>query len=497
MASIIKVPIPFWFISSLLFSIFGIIEFLIFRKKVHPLISNPIVKAPFACLIAAFCIGGTCYQHASFLPSQNELFKYLSSEPISLIGIVDSDPIKSSDFITAMVKTESISIDDKDIAVVGDLSIVLPASFGIHYGDRLQISGKLSKTYQNDIQLKKSYLAQKKVFLQMGFPEIKVLSYNNGNRIIKSIYKFRKQAHSIIFDFIPFPESAILSGILLGIETDIPDYLWDSYQATGTVHIIAISGFNITIISYLIFCIIQSIFGWSWALPITIGTVFLYTFFVGADPPVVRAAIMGVISLTGRQIGRRSISIYTLILAAAIMLLTNPFLLWSVSFQLSFLATLALIIIVDPVETWIKSKCEIFLSQSKVQMVSPILSLFISTLVVVVVVFPVLYKIDPEISTVSLLANFLIAPVQPAIMIFGGLAVFSGFFITPNINIFGMIVWPLIYFCNQIAIRLSISTSTIFQVSKFGFWISLAISISLVLYFFYQNILSLTRPKII
>jgi competence protein ComEC len=497
MASIIKVPILYWYLASLIILFSIVFECRIFREKKHPLISNPIFKIPFTCLILGLCIGGMRYKHALPLPSRSNPLRYINNDPVSIIGLVNTDPNRSNDFTTAVVKIESITIDSKNIAVDGNMSLVLPAGYGIRYGDRLQISGKLSKTYENDLNLNKSYLAQKKIFTQMAFPEIDVLSFGNGNRIISFIYKFREKAHTIIFNFIPFPESAILSGILLGIETEIPDYLWDSYQATGTVHIIAISGFNITIISLLAFHIFHKILGWDWALPVTICVIILYTFLVGADPPVVRAAIMGIIALTGRQIGRRSISLYTLTLAAATMLLVNPFLLWSVSFQLSFLATLALIIVVDPVETWIKLKGAIYFSEDKLQLFFPILSLCIATFSVIVVIFPVLYKISPDLSTVSLLANFIIAPVQPAIMIFGGLAVISGFFISPNLNIFGMIVWPLIYFCNQIAIRLSMSNSAIFPISKVGYWISLFISIFLVVYFVYQNIISLSRPKIV
>lgn len=482
--------------TSLISIISGFFEYKSYKNNKHPLISNSVFKIPFACLFLGLCFGGMRFQSSIPIPSSTNILGYINAEPISLTGVVKTDPIKSNDFTTAVVRSEFVTIGGKKFSVKGDVSIILPAGFDIRYGDRLSVFGKLSKTYKNDLQLTRSYLAQNKIFTQMAFPETEVLSYENGNRIIDVLYQFRERAHRIIFNNIPFPESALLSGILLGIETEIPEYLWDSYQATGTIHIIAISGFNITVITLLVFRIFRKLVGWKWTLPATISTIILYTLLVGADPPVVRAAIMGVVALMGHQIGRRTVSIYTLVLAAVTMLLVNPFLLWSVSFQLTFLATLALFTIVEPLDKWIKYLCENFLSENIIRFVIPVFSLFTTTLSVTVIIFPILYKLNPAISTVSLLANFFIAPIQPAIMLLGAIAVFSGFYIGPSLNVFAMVVWPIIYFCNQIAIRLSISNSVIIPLPKFAFWISLAISILLVVYFSYQNILALSRPKI-
>jgi competence protein ComEC len=380
--------------------------------------------------------------------------------------------------------------------VNGDVSLLLPAGFDIRYGDRLKLIGELSKTFENESLITKSSLAQKKVFTQMAFPDVEVLSYGNGNRIMTFIYRLRERAHTIIFNLMPFPESAILSGILLGIESEIPEYLWDSYQASGTIHIIAISGFNITIIALLSFRVFQRLLGWKWALPSTISVILFYTMLVGADPPVVRAAIMGIIALTARQIGRRTVGIHTLVLAALVMLTGNPFLLWSISFQLSFLATLALLTIVDPIDGWIKNYFEKRISVLTTQIIMPVVSIIITTFSATFVIFPILFKMSPEFSTISLVANFLIAPFQPIIMIVGGLAVFFGFIIPPSQNILGMIVWPLIAFCDQIAIRLSISNTAVIPLPKFTFWISLITSIVILTYFSYRSVFSLSHPKI-
>ena len=495
-ASFHELPLIFWGSGSLVFLFVGIFEYRYFNNKKHALISHPIFRIPYTFLLCGFFLGGLRYQSALPLPSTDHILGYVSNEPITLSGMVKSDPIRTRNFLSAVIKCESIMVGNKSLRVNGDVSLLLPAGFDIQYGDRLELIGELSKTFKNESLITKSSLAQKKVFTQMAFPDVEVLSYGNGNSVLDFIYRLRERAHVIIFNLMPFPESAVLSGILLGIESEIPEYLWDSYQASGTLHIIAISGFNITIIALLSFHVLRFLLGWKWALPSTISVILFYTLLVGADPPVVRAAIMGMLALIARQIGRRSVGIHTLVLAALVMLIGNPFLLWSISFQLSFLATLALLTIVDPVDGWIKSCFEKHFSVLTVQIIMSVVSILITTFSATLVIFPILFKMNPEFSTVSLIANFLITSFQPAIMIVGGLAVFFGFFIPPSLNILGMIVWPLIAFCDQIAIRLSISSTAVIPLPKFTFWISLIISIVILTYFSYHNIFSLSHPKI-
>ena len=130
---------------------------------------------------------------------------------------------------------------------------------------------------------------------------------------------------------------------------NIPGYLEDAYRTTGTVHIIAISGFNIALITGLVIRLFRRIFKPVWAGILAISAILFYTLLVGAEPSVVRAAIMGSLSIPAYYIGRRIIGINSLTFAAAVMLLLNPLLLWDLGFQLSYLATLGLMVLADPV----------------------------------------------------------------------------------------------------------------------------------------------------
>lgn len=492
-SSFFALPPIFWFSGEITSLVAGVFELACFNNKEHTLISRPLFRIPFAFLFLGFFLGGLRFQSALPQSSPNNILSYISDEPITLIGVINSDPIQTNSFSSAVIKSETITLPNKKISVQGKIFLVLPAGFNIRYGDRLQLHGKLYKTYENESLITKSSFTPKKIFARMSFPDIQMFSAGNGNRIMDFIYRFRERAHSAIFKIMPFPESAVLSGILLGIDSEIPEYLLDGYRASGTIHIIVISGFNITIISLLAFRIFRLLFGSKLALPAAVGAILFYVIFVGADPPVVRAAIMGILVLTSYQIGRRAVGIYSLMIAAAVMLFGNPFLLWSISFQLSFIATLTLLTMIDPITEWMKNIFDKFFSPQRVNFLMPVLNLWSTTFLATLMIFPILFKLNPGFSTISLAANLLILPLQPLIMIVGGLAVIFGFFIPVNINIFGMIAWPLIAFCNQIAIRLSLSNAAQINLPEITFWISLITSILVLSYFSLRSIYSLSH----
>ena len=116
----------------------------------------------------------------------------------------------------------------------------------------------------------------------------------------------------------------------------------DAFRTTGTTHIIAISGFNIALIAGALLLLFQRVLGRRRATLPAIAGVILYTVLVGAAPSVVRAAIMGSILILGSHLGRRSDTLVSLVVAAVLMTMHEPIVLWDVGFQLSFLATAGL-----------------------------------------------------------------------------------------------------------------------------------------------------------
>ncbi len=148
----------------------------------------------------------------------------------------------------------------------------------------------------------------------------------------------------IVQNVIPAPESALVSGIVLGDGSKIPYFLKNDLQATSTIHIVVVSGQNLTILAGFIMSM-SKLIGRKKSIFLTLFAVLFYCILTGLQIPVIRAGIMAVVSLIGQALGRDVTGWWILLLTAGLMLLYNPNWLMSISFQLSFLATFGVVVV--------------------------------------------------------------------------------------------------------------------------------------------------------
>jgi competence protein ComEC len=149
---------------------------------------------------------------------------------------------------------------------------------------------------------------------------------------------------------LPIPVAGLAAGLLLGERGGLPAELRAAFAATGTAHLLVVSGWNMTLVVAAV--------GWLGArlrlrhhpvgLPPALLAIAGYTWLVGAEPPVVRAALMGGLAATALALGRRADPLVALVGAAAVMAGAEPGLLGDLGFQLSFLATLGLLLALPP-----------------------------------------------------------------------------------------------------------------------------------------------------
>ncbi len=169
----------------------------------------------------------------------------------------------------------------------------------------------------------------------------------------------------------------------------------------------------------------------------------LYTVLVGADASVVRAALMGSIYLvTTRWLGRPNFAFASLFLAGWVMTVLRPFTLWDVGFQLSFAATLSLMLYADPLTQWARRALQRWLVREWVEKVMGVLSeAVILTIAAQILTLPLMIGYFGQLSIISLLANALILPVQPAVMIWGGLATLVGLVVPAVGQLLAWVAW--------------------------------------------------------
>jgi competence protein ComEC len=266
----------------------------------------------------------------------------------------------------------------------------------------------------------------------------RLIDHGGGSVILRLTESLRRRAQVVLRSALPAPESALLEGILLGDENSIPDDLRRDFNATGTTHIIAISGFNITIIATLA---IAGFGGWLGARRGMLAAALAiagYTLLVGANPSVVRAAFMAGFGLAARRSGRQSHAVASLAGTAGIMTAINPQALWDIGFQHSFAATLGLILYAAPLQhLFERLTAPVLGSERAHRFAGPAGEYLLFTLAAQVMTLPLTLFYFQRFSLTALVANPLILPLQPAVMILGGLATTGGLIWSPMGRILG------------------------------------------------------------
>ncbi|MBL7163005.1 MAG: ComEC/Rec2 family competence protein [Anaerolineales bacterium] len=240
---------------------------------------------------------------------------------------------------------------------------------------------------------------------------------------------------------------SLFSGILLGVETGIPEPVKEAFKETGTSHVIAISGFNITIVAGMFATFFGRMLNPRKGAVAAVLGIAIYTILVGADAAVVRAAIMGGFSLFARQVGRRQHGINTLAFTAALMALHDPHVPWDVGFQLSFAATLGLVLYADPfAQAFIRQASRILPETTAKKLAGPIGEYILFTLAAQLTTLPVMAYHFGRISLSAFITNPVILPVQAPIMTIGGLALILGIIWLPLGKITAPVAWPFVLF---------------------------------------------------
>ncbi len=341
------------------------------------------------------------------------------------------------------VRAENIWHDVTGLALVQ-----APRETDARYGDQLQLFAEPQTPPVFDDFSYKDYLARQGIHSLVRFyGNVRILARDQGNPFFAALYDFRDRAHRTITTIFPEPAASLLAGILLGIESGIPRDVRDAFSATNTAHIIAISGFNISIIAGILLQLTRRIVGAKRATFIVILGLAIYTLLVGASPSVVRAAIMGSLTVIALHVNRPNAASNALAIAAFAMLVHNPFALFDVGFQLSFLATLGLILYVTPLTAWFENFLARVTSNERAQqIVGGLNDSFIVTLAAQITTTPLIVFTFHRLSLVGLLANFIILPAQPPVMILGGIATLVAMIFQPLGQLIAWIAWAFLQF---------------------------------------------------
>ena len=338
----------------------------------------------------------------------NDLAHYNDKGWVTLQGVVVGEPDMRGTYANLRLRAENLVQNNASHMVKGLALVRVPRYPEYRYGDRLEIAGLLETPPEFEDFSYKDYLARQGVHSMVRRGQVTQLPGNGGSLFWRAIYAFKARAQATIFGILHEPQASLLSGILLGVETGIPRHVMDDFSATGTTHIIAISGFNFAIIAGMLSALGTRLFGRARSFYFALAGILLYMFFVGASGAVVRAAVMGALYAWGVHLGRQAHALNSTLAAGLLMTAWNPHWLWDLGFQLSFAATLGLVLFTDPLQRRFESLLARLLPPSWVKSVSAFLN---EALVV---------------TTAAQITNLLILPAQPAVMLWGGIATLAG-----------------------------------------------------------------------
>ncbi len=336
-----------------------------------------------------------------------------TNKEIHFVGTVIKEPTRGSFSQRAPVSLRECGLSDQEGIDCPFERILLKTD---PYDDRLA----LRRTVEGRCRLEKprnfgkfdyaSYLRARKIHYLCTAENLEIRSSPNAfDRIYAKLIHFRHRLEENLVRAVGQPQAALAAGLLFGGDERLSEFFQEKFQRTGLTHIVAVSGFNVTVISQ--YAVLAGIFVGlrrSRAVYLAIAAVFVFVASIGFPAPAVRAGLMGVLVLLLMRSGRTSGALAGLLLASAMMVFHNPLIVrYDIGFQLSFLATLGIIVVYPLFE-------RAFLRGGAMKFWREILLL---TLSAQAFVLPVLIYHFGVVSTVSLLSNVLVLPVIPAAML--------------------------------------------------------------------------------
>ena len=376
------------------------------------------------------------YQNADFdNPFLKELF--FKDEKVELEGIVISDPENKKTHwrYEVLIKTSSNKNDAKilvkeksrapeDVVQLTESAKLDDSTFPT-YGDHIRFIAKLSKPKLiegkdgRDFDYE-HFLQKDDIFYLANIEQVEVIDTNQANRLAHFLYKVKKNFMQNIEDVLPSPYAFLATGLVISGKGSLDKELQEQFQKVGLIHIVVLSGSNVSIIGEAIskcFSFLPKFWGGIFG---SIGII-LFGMMTGGGATVYRSVIMSIIGICTRLSGRTNSGFISLMVAGAFMLIHNPkLLLHDPSFQLSFMATLGLIFLSSPIENFLKRTLGNIriIKKTNIKIPPGLISLISTCVATQIFTLPFIIKFSGIVSLVALPTNILVLPLIPFTMLF-------------------------------------------------------------------------------
>jgi len=349
---------------------------------------------------------------------------------VQLTGTIYLPPQRYAQEIVLYLMAEGLSQGDTVVPATGRVRITIrdPAE-PLRYGYRVRLQTKLyhPHNFRNPGSFDYAgYLRRLGVlvtgYVREGDP-VEVLSTDGGNPLLRWFDRSRQGIEAFLDAHTSLPGRGFLKAVLVGERGEISDEVNEAFVATGAVHILSISGSHLSIIVTLIFFSVQGLLTLSErallrydtrkvAALVTFPPMLAYILITGLPIATIRSGIMATCFLVSILLNRYRNPLNTLALAAFIILLVSPTALWDISFQLSFLSVLGIIVLTPPLYRlfYPHDPLSLLTRQKEGRIKQGIILSLIASFAAVVVTSPVVAFHFHRFSTIALASNAIIIP---------------------------------------------------------------------------------------
>jgi len=338
-----------------------------------------------------------------FLPKPPD-YKNVVGKEVSVEGIIANTP-------DVRLTNQRLTLNPTNQE--SNILVVVPLDVEVSYGDKIRASGIL-ETPENFMTTSgkefnyEKYLANQDIYFVIKNASVEIISHDNGSKLKSWLYNLRNSFMKNIGQVLTSPESDLADGLVLGARGGFDSDMRNEFISTGTIHIIALSGYNVTIVAEGVMKILGLLLSQTVSIIFGIVVIILFIIMSGASSTAIRAGIMAVIALFARITGRTYDAGRALVIAGFVMIAYDTRVLADISFQLSFLATSGVLFITPKVIHWVR-----FLP-----MRFGLREMVATTFGATIAVLPILLYATGILSIVSLPANILILPLIPITMLF-------------------------------------------------------------------------------
>ncbi|MDX5421766.1 MAG: ComEC family competence protein [Hymenobacteraceae bacterium] len=281
----------------------------------------------------------------------------LAATPTHYVGKVEDYVLQKPGYQSTVLRVEQVKVGEEWQQVSGRVQLSVPhdseQAYELNYGDVLLVKGAPQQVAApaNPNQFDyRQYLANKNIYHQhyLQLHQYQVIGSDPSFSLLHFSIQVRRYLDEVLRERIAERrEYAIASALILGVKDELDNSIRQAYADTGTMHVLAVSGLHVGLI-YSVLMLLLAYFNKTTrqrvlSAVLVLAVLWLYAFVTGLSPSVLRAVLMFSLVTIGLALRRRTVIYNTVAIAALVLLLTNPYNLLEVGFQLSFLAVLGIV----------------------------------------------------------------------------------------------------------------------------------------------------------